>query len=68
MGEHLFQALKFIGHAPEIAERIRNCHFPREALDMARHFRSTVRQDWFAVNVKFMDEVLEFKFKHTLDP
>jgi ribA/ribD-fused uncharacterized protein len=65
--EHLFQALKFIGHAPDVAERIRSCRLPREALDMARRFRSMVRQDWFAVNVKSMDEVPELNFKQYPD-
>ncbi|KAG9001328.1 hypothetical protein FRB94_004821 [Tulasnella sp. JGI-2019a] len=50
--EHLFQAMKFLGHKPQIAEHIRTVgKNPRLAFNEARRFSSEVRKDWREVNV-----------------
>lgn len=60
--EHLFQSLKFLPHRPDIAERIRACRRPSEALSEARRHKEYQRVDWFHVNIQTMDEVLLLKF------
>ncbi|KAG9030066.1 hypothetical protein FRB95_004600 [Tulasnella sp. JGI-2019a] len=62
--EHLFQAMKFLGHKPQIAEHIRTVgKNPRLAFNEARRFSSEVRKDWREVNVAVMDEVIRLKFE-----
>ncbi|EGN95184.1 hypothetical protein SERLA73DRAFT_187510 [Serpula lacrymans var. lacrymans S7.3] len=61
--EHLFQAMKFIDHRPDIAERIRTCSDkPSVAFAEAHKFQTSVRPDWMTVNIQKMDEVLWHKF------
>ncbi|KAI0087588.1 DUF1768-domain-containing protein [Irpex rosettiformis] len=60
--EHLFQASKFVKEYPDIAEQIRNLPTPRAALEEATRRQRLRRHDWFDVNVKIMDAVLEKKF------
>ncbi|KAH9932382.1 uncharacterized protein B0H18DRAFT_55553 [Fomitopsis serialis] len=70
--EHLFQAQKFMSIRPDLADRIRNLPNPRAALEEAGRMRRLQRTDWFDVNLRIMDEILEAKFtqhpelKHTL--
>ncbi|KAG8903472.1 hypothetical protein FRB99_003250 [Tulasnella sp. 403] len=64
--EHLFQALKFLDHRPQLAEHIRlasGSDRPRVAFNEARRFAPEVRKDWHSVNLQMMDMVLELKFK-----
>jgi hypothetical protein len=50
--EHLFQAFKFLGDHPELAERIRNCgERPMLAFDEAHRYQKWVRSDWRQVNM-----------------
>ncbi|KZV77006.1 DUF1768-domain-containing protein [Peniophora sp. CONT] len=66
--EHLFQAFKFIHQYPEIAEDIRLCQSPREALAKARQHKDYVRTDWFdGVNIETMKFVLKLKFRQHKD-
>ncbi|GJE95755.1 NADAR family protein [Phanerochaete sordida] len=60
--EHLFQALKFIGHRPDLAERVRNAPSARQALTEATNNRRKQRNDWFHVNLNMMDRALHAKF------
>ncbi|KAH9932375.1 uncharacterized protein B0H18DRAFT_1137707 [Fomitopsis serialis] len=59
--EHLFQAHKFMPHRPDLAERIRCLPSSRAALQEAGNLRPLQRTDWFEVNVRVMDDVLEAK-------
>ncbi|KAF8630180.1 hypothetical protein AX15_003059 [Amanita polypyramis BW_CC] len=60
--EHLFQSLKFLDHKSDVAEMIRVASRPRDAFDLARQYRKSMRNDWFQVNIKMMDDVLWHKF------
>ncbi|KAG8213140.1 hypothetical protein J3R82DRAFT_11546 [Butyriboletus roseoflavus] len=61
--EHLFQALKFLGDHPEIAERVRNCgERPMLAFDEAHRYQKWVRSDWRQVNIQKMEIALRLKF------
>ncbi|KDQ52773.1 hypothetical protein JAAARDRAFT_210423 [Jaapia argillacea MUCL 33604] len=60
--EHLFQAFKFMDTRPDIAENIRRCRGPREALKVATDNRPHQRHDWQSVNIRTMDLVLYHKF------
>lgn len=59
----VFQAHKFLETEPHLAERIRKRPTPRAALQEARRLHSVQRSDWFDVNVGFMDNILEAKFR-----
>ena len=58
----MFQAYKFLGSRPDIAERIRTMPGPRAALEEATRNRHLQRQDWFNVNIRKMQKVLKAKF------
>ncbi|KAG8902385.1 hypothetical protein FRC00_010306 [Tulasnella sp. 408] len=61
--EHLFQAKKFLGYAPSIAERIRTIsNDPRVASEEGNRNSSAVRSDWREKEIEIMEEVLELKF------
>ncbi|KAL1740309.1 hypothetical protein HDZ31DRAFT_68060 [Schizophyllum fasciatum] len=61
--EHLFQALKFLPHKPQVAEHIRTISpSPRAAFTEAHRFQKEVRKDWSKVNVKMMEIAIESKF------
>ncbi|KAF7309805.1 DUF1768 domain-containing protein [Mycena indigotica] len=60
--QHLFQALKFIGHRPDIAALIREATTAQLAFDIAHSNKPLARVDWFSVNVSQMEEVLFLKF------
>jgi ribA/ribD-fused uncharacterized protein len=58
----VFQAFKFLRDKPDLAKRIRHCQGPHDALQEATRLRFHQRQDWFDVNIRVMDQVLELKF------
>ncbi|KAI0047872.1 DUF1768-domain-containing protein, partial [Auriscalpium vulgare] len=60
--EHLFQAMKFLDHKPDLAEHIRRLPTARAARTEAARLRKHQRRDWFDVNVGMMDGVLAAKF------
>jgi len=61
--EHLFQAFKFLGTRPDLAEHIRTASDrPGVAFSEAKRFAPERRTDWLTVNVDIMDLVLEKKF------
>ncbi|KAG8910628.1 hypothetical protein FRC01_006226 [Tulasnella sp. 417] len=61
--EHLFQAMKFLPHRPQLAEHIRTAgERPGIPFMEARRFEPEVRSDWRSVNLEVMDMVLELKF------
>ncbi|CAG8658724.1 6603_t:CDS:2 [Ambispora leptoticha] len=60
--EHLFQAMKFKDTNPDVAERIRRCRSPREALNMARRHQEYVDPKWQERNVDAMLWVVKQKF------
>lgn len=66
-GEHLFQAMKFLGEQNDIARQIRACSTPREAMSVARNNYAKQRPDWDRVRVRMMDDVLLHKFKQHED-
>jgi ribA/ribD-fused uncharacterized protein len=66
--EHLFQAMKFLEHRPDIAEYIRtDCFTSRDAFNTARHYKNDVRADWLNINIAMMDEVVFAKFTQHRD-
>ncbi|GJE95792.1 NADAR family protein [Phanerochaete sordida] len=65
--EHLFQAHKFLGTRPDIAERVRAAPSPRAALEEATRQRAHVRPGWRQVNIASMDTVLALKFAQHAD-
>ncbi|EGN91902.1 hypothetical protein SERLA73DRAFT_191872 [Serpula lacrymans var. lacrymans S7.3] len=61
--EHLFQALKFMEHRPELAEHIRTCSTrPRVVFDETHRFNPEVRPDWLKIRVQMMDLAIFHKF------
>jgi hypothetical protein len=58
-----FQAHKFLPARPDLAERIRAQPSARDALETATSLREHQRADWFDVNVRAMERVLELKFQ-----
>ncbi|KAJ7157175.1 hypothetical protein C8R46DRAFT_909522, partial [Mycena filopes] len=63
--EHLFQAFKFMGTRPDIAEKIRKIsESPRDAFKEARkqQLQVYVRSDWKDVKIAMMDIAVEHKF------
>ncbi|KAI0920791.1 hypothetical protein AcW1_005033 [Taiwanofungus camphoratus] len=59
---HLLEALKFLGHRPDIAERIRTCGSMDEVGVLVASAQEHVRRDWSQVMRQMMDEVLYHKF------
>ncbi|KAH9932377.1 uncharacterized protein B0H18DRAFT_952470 [Fomitopsis serialis] len=62
----VFQAHKFMPDKPELAERIRLLPTSRDALREAGNLRELQRADWFDVNIRVMDDILEAKFAQHL--
>ncbi|KAI0692183.1 hypothetical protein C8T65DRAFT_762438 [Cerioporus squamosus] len=61
-GMHLLEAMKFLPHRPELAEQIRNCGTPEEAVAVASGLREYWKRDWESVALDMMEEVLYQKF------
>jgi hypothetical protein len=49
---HLHEALKFIGHRPDLAEKIRNCPHVHEVYPLSATLQEYVRPDWGQVYLK----------------
>lgn len=67
--EHLFQALKFLPHRPDIANKIRKISSPQDAIKEARKNMPEVKKGWIGGrgNVAAMRGVLLLKFtQHTV--
>ncbi|KAA1479174.1 DUF1768-domain-containing protein, partial [Dentipellis sp. KUC8613] len=60
---HLFEALKFLDHRPDIAERIRECQRAEEVYAISSSMAEYTRPDWHSVAISMMDEVLHHKFR-----
>ncbi|KAI0317116.1 hypothetical protein OF83DRAFT_179873 [Amylostereum chailletii] len=60
--EHLFQAFKYLGVRPDIAEYIRSLRTPEDALAEGRRYHDAQRGDWKDVRESVMDNVLYLKF------
>ncbi|KAJ7155450.1 DUF1768-domain-containing protein [Mycena crocata] len=60
--QHLFQAFKFDGLHPDLAEKIRTASTAELAFNIAHANKAFVRTDWFSVNVAKMEEALFNKF------
>ncbi|RDX55283.1 DUF1768-domain-containing protein [Lentinus brumalis] len=61
-GMHLLEAMKFLPHRPDLAEQIRNCGTPEEAVAVASGMREFWKRDWEGVALDMMEEVLYQKF------
>ncbi|KAH8096614.1 hypothetical protein BXZ70DRAFT_326627 [Cristinia sonorae] len=63
---HLYEAMKYLDHRPDIAERIRTSGSGREGVERAgevsRDYTAHVRPDWERVMVDKMEEALYHKF------
>ncbi|KAJ7836951.1 DUF1768-domain-containing protein [Mycena leptocephala] len=60
--QHLFQAFKFLGHHPDLAENIRMAPTAELAFNIAHANKSSVRSDWNSINISKMEEALFLKF------
>lgn len=62
--EHLFQALKFLPHRPDIATKVRKASSPLDAMLEARKHMADVQKGWIGkgANVAAMRNVLLLKF------
>ncbi|KAG9030064.1 hypothetical protein FRB95_004598 [Tulasnella sp. JGI-2019a] len=66
--EHLFQALKFLEHQPDLAEQVRKVSTrPADAFAEAHRLKQHVRSDWNDINIAMMDYVLRLKFMQHAD-
>jgi len=65
--EHLFQAFKFLGHHPSIAEHIRTVKTPRMAFSEARRFEAQIRKDWSQKHIEMMEIAIRHKFEQYSD-
>ncbi|KAM5542432.1 hypothetical protein V8D89_003891 [Ganoderma adspersum] len=62
-GVHLFEALKFLGGGrDDLAERVRGCGTPEEAVAVAEGLREYWRGDWEEVKLEMLENVLYTKF------
>ncbi|KAF7984751.1 hypothetical protein HWV62_11707 [Athelia sp. TMB] len=64
---HLLEALKFIGHRPELAERIRAVRDVQDVYPLSASMQEFVRADWGQVFLQSVEEVLYMKFKQHPD-
>ena len=53
-GMHLLEAMKFLPHRGDLAEQIRNCGTPEEAVAVAAGMREYWRRDWEAVALEMV--------------
>jgi ribA/ribD-fused uncharacterized protein len=62
--EHLFQAMKFLPHRPDLATKVRKISSPNDAIKEARRNMTEVKKGWISkgINVVQMKEVLLLKF------
>ncbi|THH29605.1 hypothetical protein EUX98_g4582 [Antrodiella citrinella] len=66
--QHLFQAFKFLGHNPELAEHIRLFSTYPDIITAEAHRRERdVRSDWRDISIAKMEEVLWHKFNQHPD-
>lgn len=64
---HLFEALKFLPHRPDLADQIRLCDHVEEVTAISASFAENTRRDWGNVALTTMDEVLYLKFRQHSD-
>ncbi|KDR79525.1 hypothetical protein GALMADRAFT_37499, partial [Galerina marginata CBS 339.88] len=64
---HLFEAMKYIDHRPDIAETIRNCAHVNDVYLLSLKFEEFQRRDWADNYFDVLDEVLLIKFKQHPD-
>ncbi|KAF8267407.1 hypothetical protein EI94DRAFT_1730458 [Lactarius quietus] len=55
---HLFEALKFLPHRPDLAEQIRLCEHVEEVTEISASYADNTRRDWGNVALTTMDERL----------
>lgn len=60
---HLFEALKFHEHRPDLAERIRLCERVEDVAVVSASITEETRRDWGGIALATMDEVLYLKFR-----
>ncbi|KAJ6581455.1 hypothetical protein B0H19DRAFT_507129 [Mycena capillaripes] len=60
--QHLFQAFKFLGHRPDLAEQIRTTNTAELAFTIAHSNKASVRADWPSISISKMEEALFLKF------
>ncbi|KAI0301545.1 hypothetical protein B0F90DRAFT_1628377 [Multifurca ochricompacta] len=60
---HLFEALKFLDHRPDLADRIRECERVEDVSVISADLAEYTRRDWGTVALAKMDEVLYLKFR-----
>ncbi|KAI9453458.1 hypothetical protein BJY52DRAFT_840197 [Lactarius psammicola] len=60
---HLFEALKFLEHRPDLADQIRLCGRVEDVTHISASFAEHTRRDWGIVALATMDEVLYYKFR-----
>ncbi|KAH8100871.1 hypothetical protein BXZ70DRAFT_907037 [Cristinia sonorae] len=66
--EHLYHALKFEHHRPDISEIIRTCSSRANvAISEARRYESQIRSDWQSVKLRKMEEIVALKFEQHRD-
>jgi ribA/ribD-fused uncharacterized protein len=64
---HLHEALKFLGHRPDIAEQIRMCGSVHEVYPLTAKYVGLQRPDWGERFLPLMHEVLFAKFRQHPD-
>ncbi|KAJ3511336.1 hypothetical protein NLJ89_g4159 [Agrocybe chaxingu] len=64
---HLHEALRFLDHRPDIAERIRNTPEVHDVYPLSMSYQQFQRPDWSQKYLDFMDEVLYQKFRQHPD-
>lgn len=62
--EHLFQALKFLPHRPDLASKVRRSRHPMDAIRLARSHTDAYYPGWIrdGINVRQMHQVVLIKF------
>ncbi|KAJ6493568.1 hypothetical protein C8R47DRAFT_975412 [Mycena vitilis] len=60
--QHLFQAFKFLGQHPDLAEDVRTAATPELAFKMAHANKTSVHADWHSISISKMEEALLLKF------
>lgn len=64
---HLLEALKFVGHRPDLSERIRAVKDVHDVYPLSATMHELVRPDWGQVFLQMVEEVLYLKFRQHPD-
>jgi predicted NAD-dependent protein-ADP-ribosyltransferase YbiA (DUF1768 family) len=57
---HLFEALKFLPHRPDLADRVRQCERVEQVASIRAELVDFIRQDWGNVMLSWVSKLLPY--------